>query len=97
MSHIDDYRAELEAYYNCSMSNSEHMRLLIPVLKNQYDNEMRSELKNKRVAIVFDGASVDGDLVAILVRYVDNWELKQKLMKVKHTSCSVNNKQYSAH
>jgi hypothetical protein len=94
LTHLDDYNAELEKYHGCSLPGSTHMGLLIPVLKNHWDNELRRELSNKRIAMVFDGASVDGDLVAVLFRYVHDGKLLQKLMKLKHANCSVNNKQY---
>jgi hypothetical protein len=70
------------------------MGRLIPVAKCQVENELRHSLSNKKLAIVFDGASVDGDLVAVLFRYVDDWTLKKVLVRTKHADCTVNNKQY---
>jgi hypothetical protein len=94
LTHIDHYKKELEAFYRCSFPGSEHMGRLIPVAKCQVENELRHSLSNKKLAIVFDGASVDGDLVAVLFRYVDDWTLKQVLVRTKHADCTVNNKQY---
>lgn len=94
LTHLDDYKAELSKFHNCAIPDSTHMAKLIPVLKNQVENEWRAQFASKRIAVVFDGASVDGDLVAILFRFVDDWDLKQYLVKLKHADCTINNKQY---
>lgn len=58
--------------------------------------EFRELLVNTKISIIFDGASEDGDLVAILFRYVKDWKLHQKLIELKHADCTVDNKQLNA-
>lgn len=60
------------------------------------NNEFRENLVNKKISVIFDGASEDGDLVAILFRYVKDWKLHQKLIELKHADCTVDNKQLNA-
>lgn len=60
------------------------------------NNEFRENLVNTKISVIFDGASEDGDLVAILFRYVKDWTLHQKLIELKHADCTVDNKQLNA-
>ena len=39
--------------------------------------------KDKHVSIVFDGTSRLGEVLAIILRYVDNWEVKQRLVQLE--------------
>jgi hypothetical protein len=55
MTHLDDYREELESHYRESLTNSKHMAKLIPILTDVVTNELKTILANKTVSIIFDG------------------------------------------
>ncbi len=109
LSHIDSYRPELEKFYSMHIPHSSHLGKyyiiylfcfgffllcrLIPILAEIINIEFRDILVNTKISIIFDGASVDGDLVAILFRYMKDWKLHQKLVQLKHAECTVDNNQ----
>jgi hypothetical protein len=68
----------------------------VPILVELINKEFREILVNKKISIVFDGASVDGDLVAVIIRYMSGWTLQQKLVNMRHADCTVDNKQLNS-
>ena len=53
---------------------------LIPFILEQEKDKIQSEIKDKHLSIVFDGTSRLGEVLAIIIRYIDNWEVKQRLV-----------------
>jgi hypothetical protein len=39
---------------------------------------------------------LDGDLVAVIIRYMSGWTLQQKLVNMRHADCTVDNKQLNS-
>ena len=54
---------------------------LIPFILEQEKDKIQSEIKDKHLSIVFDGTSRLGEVLAI-IHYVDNWEVKQRLVRL---------------
>jgi hypothetical protein len=60
------------------------------------NNEFREILAGTKISIIFDGASEEGDLVAIIFRFIKDWKIHQKLVQLKHACCTVDNKQLNS-
>ena len=44
---------------------------------------MKTEISEKNIAVVFDGTSRLGEAFAIVVRYVDNFQIEQRLIRLQ--------------
>ena len=51
---------------------------------------MEKELKGKDVGIIFDGTTREGEALVVLVRFVQEWEVKSRLVRFQITQSSVN-------
>lgn len=47
-------------------------------------------MKGKDVAIIFDGTTRDGEALVVLVRFVESWTIKQRLVRLRLLKSSVN-------
>ena len=66
------------------LTDRSHMSNLIPfVLENELA-QLKSELSNKAVSIIFDGTSRLGEVLVVVLRYLDDeWNIQQRLVRVK--------------
>ena len=44
---------------------------------------IRDEIDGKPVSIVFDGTSRLGEALVIVMRFIDDWEIKQRLVQMR--------------
>lgn len=65
------------------LTDTRDMYDLIPFVLDMEKAEICSEIKDKHVSIVYDGTSLLGEILAVIVRYVDDWEIKQRLTVLK--------------
>ena len=82
MSKIDGLRDTLEE--NCySLSNSTHLRQLVPLI---FDNEMstlQQEIHGQTVSFIFDGTTPVAEASVVLLRFVDSaWCIEQRVAKL---------------
>ena len=66
------------------------MRQLIPFILEQEYECICQEVKGKDVAIIFDGTTRDGEALVVLVRFVESWIIKQRLVRLRLLKSSVN-------
>lgn len=52
------------------------MRELIPFIPEEEYKSISKELLGKDVSIIFDGTTRDEEALAMLIRYVHEWEVK---------------------
>lgn len=65
-----------------TLTSSSNMCQLIPfVLKEEYKTIMK-ELLGKEVSLIFDGTTRDGEALAVLAQFVENWEVKGQARQV---------------
>ena len=84
-----EYFRELFEEAGMPLSSQSNMRQLIPfILEEEYTMACK-ELIEKDVSIVFDGTSRDGEALVVLVRFIDNWELKGRLVWFQLVKSSV--------
>lgn len=58
-------------------------------LLKEEENTILKEIKGKYLSVIFDGTSRVGEALAIVLRYVDDWEIKQRLVRVQMLSKSL--------
>ena len=62
------------------LTSSTHMSQLIPfVLEKEYKS-ISKEILGKELSIIFDGTTRDGEALAVLARFVQDWEVKVRLV-----------------
>jgi hypothetical protein len=71
------------------------MATLIPLVHDIVMSEHRAAVAGKPVAFIFDGASHQGEEICILIRFVQAWNIKQLLVKLRHSDSSVDNTRYA--
>lgn len=65
------------------------MRELIPFIPEEEYKSIAKELLGKDVSIIFDGTTRD-EALAMLIRYVHEWEVKMRLVRFQLDRSSVN-------
>ena len=62
---------------------------LIPFIHQQEIAQIKEELQGKKVAVIFDGTTRLGEAMAIIVRFVNDWQIHQRLVRLRHLSKSL--------
>ena len=63
---------------------------LIPFIQKDEVSQIKHEISSKLVSVIFDGTCRLGEALAIVVRYIDNWTIQQRLVCVEFLAKSVN-------
>ncbi len=76
---LDHFRDILEenAY---RLSDRRGMSNLIPFILSEERERIGNEIDDKHVSITFEGTSTLGEALVIVLRFLDNWEIKQRLI-----------------
>ena len=72
------------------LTDTRHLLDLVPFVLQQERALIRSEIQGKHVAIIFDGTTRLGEVLAVVIRFVDEWEVKQRLVRLEFLQKSVN-------
>ena len=66
------------------LTDRSHMANLIPFILKQEQDRIKHEIDGKHISVIYDRTTRLGEAMVVLVRYVsDNWELKQRLLRVQ--------------
>ena len=84
-----EYFRELFEEAGMALTSQFNMRQLIPFIMEEEYTMVCKELMCKDVSIVFDGTTRDGEALVVLVRFVNNWELKGRLVRFQLVKTSV--------
>ena len=63
---------------------------MIPFLFQEELTRVRGEIQGKHVAVVFDGTTRLGEVLVLIVRFLDEWTVKQRLVSVQFMQKSLN-------
>ena len=85
-----EYFRDLFEEVGYPLPSSANMRQLIPFILEQEYECICQEVKGKDVAIIFDGTTRDGEVLVVLVRFVESWTIKQRLVRLRLLKSSVN-------
>ena len=79
LAKIDHFRDILEEHAY-RLSDRRGMSDLIPFILSE---QIKKEISGKPVSIIFDGTSRLGEALVIVLRFLDNWEIKQRLVQLQ--------------
>ena len=65
------------------LADPHRMHDLIPFIFDEEWKRIKSEIEKKNVSVLFDGTTRLGEALAIIVRFVDNWHIVQRLIRVQ--------------
>ncbi len=78
---LEDYREILEQHAY-KLADKRGMNDLIPFVLEDEQSTIKAEISGKRISIIFDGITRQGEALVIIVRYVENWTIQQRLICV---------------
>lgn len=82
LNKIDSFREVLEDHgyrLHCRCTMSDH----IPFVRSREISLIKDEMAEKNIGVIFDGTSRLGEALAIVVRFVEDWEIKQRLVRLQ--------------
>jgi hypothetical protein len=56
---------------------------LIPFIVDAEQKRIKQEIEGKDISVIFDGTTRLGEALAIIVRFMDDWEIVQRLVRVQ--------------
>ena len=72
---VDDLRASLEEN-QLKLTHSSHLANYIPLLLKQEKETLKNEIQGVPVSVVFNGTTREGESLAIVVRFVRDWQIE---------------------
>ena len=88
LSKVDCMRDLLEEHA-FSLSGRQHLSETIPFIHQQEVEEIKKEISGKKVSVIFDGTTHIEEALAVLLRFVDNFQTMQRLICLKLLSKSM--------
>ena len=88
LSKVDCMRDLLEEHA-FSLSGRQHLSETIPFIHQQEIDEIKQEISGKDVSVIFDGTTHVDEALAVVLRFVDNFQPKQRLVSLKLLSKSM--------
>ena len=83
LAKLDGLRPLLEKN-NYSLCSSSHMKEYIPMILEEEKLRLKKLISKKPIAIIFDGTTRLGEAIAVVVRLLDDWTIRQVLVRL-HT------------
>ena len=88
LSKVDCIRDLLEEH-GFSFSGRKDLSETIPFIHQQEVEEIKKEISGKNLSVIRDGTTHVVEALAVLLRFVDNFETKQRLVCLKFLSKSM--------
>ena len=71
------------------LTDSSHMSELVPFISREERSRIKDEINGKFVPVIFDGTSRLGEVLAVVIRFVDNWKVIQRLVRLEFVQKSM--------
>lgn len=88
MTKIDSLRPLLEEGSH-RLTHSSHLSEYIPVIYSEEKKRIKNEIVNRDVSVIFDGSTRLGEALGIVLRFVSEGRIKQRLVKIAMLSKSL--------
>ena len=62
---------------------------LVPFILEEERSRIKEEISGKHLSLVFDGTSRLGEVLAVVIRYIDGWEIQQRLVRLEFLTKSM--------
>ena len=89
LAKIDSFQDVFEDHgyrLTCRRTMSDHIPVIrsheTSLIKNEI-SLIKGEMAERNIGILFDGTTRLGEALAIVVRFVDDWEVKQRLIRLQ--------------
>ena len=93
LSKADIMRPFLEKYGHRLISRT-HLAEFIPLILKKEKDTLKAQIgKNDCFSVIFDGSTRLGEALAIIIRFVDQWHIQQRLVKLETLAKSLNAEQ----
>ena len=79
LAKLDHFRDLLEEHAYI-LSHRRGMCDLIPFVQSEEQQRIRAELQGKKISVIFDGTTHLGEALVVVVRFVDGFVIKQRLV-----------------
>ena len=71
------------------LTDTRHMLDLVPFILEEERSRIKEEISGKHLSLVFDGTSRLGEVLAVVIRYIDGWEIQQRLVRLEFLTKSM--------
>ena len=88
LAKLDDLR-ELFKENGHSLTSSTHLRQVLPFILREEMLNIKEEISGKPVSIIFDGTTHVAEAFAVVIRFLDGWNVKQRLCGLKFMAKSL--------
>ena len=82
LSKVGSFRNLLEEHA-FSLNGRQHLSELIPFIHHEEVSQIKKEISGKHLSVIFDGTTHVEEALAVIVRYVDDFQIKQRLACIK--------------
>ena len=72
------------------LTDPRHLLDLVPFILREERACIQSEVQGKYLSVVFDGTSRLGEVLAVVVRFISNWSIEQRLVRLEFLQKSLN-------
>lgn len=64
-----------------SLTDPRHMMDLVPFILDEERKLIRKHVEDKFLSVIFDGTTRQGEVLAVVVRFIQNWKVEQRLVQ----------------
>jgi len=72
------------------LTGTRHMLDLVPFILNEEKARIRKEIEGKFIAVIFDGTSRLGEVLAVVLCFISEWTIQQRLVRLQFLVKSMN-------
>ena len=72
------------------LTDSRHMMDMMPFILQEQHAQVKDEIQGRDISIIFDGTTRLGEVLVVVVRFLEEWTIKQHLVSVQFPQKSVN-------
>lgn len=82
LAKLDTFRPLLEESA-FRLTDTRHMLDLVPFILNEEKERIKKEIEGKFISVIFDGTSRLGEVLAVVLRFTDEWTIQQRLVRLE--------------
>ena len=82
ISKLNIFREILEAGA-FRLTDTSHMLDLVPFVLSEEMDTIKAKVNSKFVSIIFDGTTRLGEVLVVILRYIKDWKINQRLVRLK--------------
>ncbi len=72
------------------LTDTSHMLDLVPFVLHEENATIKNEINSRYVSLIFDGTTRLGEILVVILRFVKDWKINQRLVRLKFLQKSMN-------